>query len=106
MKRALCLVLALVLILALGMPAAAESAEEQLKRVTLRVKTTLDIGDDYDSFNGDSYTLEAELPGFQKEDIAIDIDGDQVDLIKGDPFNSDTVVYHISGAYKIDREAM
>ena len=57
MKRALCLVLALVLILALGMPAAAESAEEQLKRVTLRVKTTLDIGDDYDSFNGDSYTL-------------------------------------------------
>ncbi len=56
MKRALCLVLALVLILALGMPAAAESAEEQLERVTLQVKTTLDIGDDYDSFNGDSYT--------------------------------------------------
>ncbi len=56
MKRALCLVLALVLILALGMPAAAESAEEQMKRVTLQVKTTLDIGDDYTSFNGDSYT--------------------------------------------------
>ena len=56
MKRALCLILALVLILALGMPAAAESAEEQMKRVTLQVKTTLDIGDDYTSFNGDSYT--------------------------------------------------
>ena len=54
MKRALCLILALVLILALGMPAAAESAEEQMKRVTLQVKTTLDIGDDSTSFNGDS----------------------------------------------------
>ncbi|MBQ9268840.1 MAG: Hsp20/alpha crystallin family protein [Oscillospiraceae bacterium] len=30
--------------------------------------------------NGDSYTLEAELPGFQKEDIAIDIDGDQLTI--------------------------
>ena len=39
--------------LALGVPAFAESAEEQLKRVTLQVKTTLDIGDDYTSFNGD-----------------------------------------------------
>ena len=56
MKRALCLILALALILALGMPAAAESAEEQMKRVTLQVKTTLDIGDDYTSFNGDIYT--------------------------------------------------
>ena len=56
MKRVVCLILALVLVLALGMPAAAESAEEQLKRVTLQVKTTLDIGDDYTSFNGDSYT--------------------------------------------------
>ena len=30
--------------------------------------------------SGDSYTLEAELPGFQKEDIAIDIDGDQLTI--------------------------
>ena len=56
MKRAICLVLALVLILALGVPAAAESPDEQMKRVTLEVKKTLDIGDDYTSFNGDSYT--------------------------------------------------
>ena len=47
-----------------------------------------------------------ELLGLCDRLIMIDIDGDQVDLIKGDPFNSDTVVYHISGAYKIDREAM
>ena len=56
MKRILCLILALGMLLALGVPAAAESADEQLKRVTLQVKTTLDIGDDYTSFNGDSYT--------------------------------------------------
>ena len=56
MKRVFCLILALALILALGAPAAAESADEQLKRVILQVKTTLDIGDDYTSFNGDSYT--------------------------------------------------
>ena len=56
MKRILSLALVLALLLALGMPAAAETAEEQLKRVTLQVKTTLDIGDDYTSFNGDSYT--------------------------------------------------
>ena len=56
MKRILCLALALVLLLTMGIPALAESAEEQLKRVTLQVKTTLDIGDDYTSFNGDSYT--------------------------------------------------
>ncbi len=56
MKRILSLALVLVMLLALGMPAAAETAEEQLKRVTLRVKTTLDIGDDYTTFNGDSYT--------------------------------------------------
>ena len=47
-----------------------------------------------------------ELLGLCDRLIMIDIDGDQVDLIKGDPFNSDTVVYHISGAYKIDREEM
>ena len=34
-----------------------------------------DIQDD-----GDHYTLEAELPGFRKEDIAIDIDGDQLTI--------------------------
>ncbi len=30
--------------------------------------------------NGSSYTLEAELPGFRKEDIAIDIDGDRLTI--------------------------
>ncbi len=58
MKKLLCLTLALVLLLGLGVPAAAagaESKDEQLRRVTLQVKTTLDIGDDYTSFNGDSY---------------------------------------------------
>ena len=55
MKRTVSLILALVLLLALGMPAAAESTEEQMKKVILQVKTTLDIGDDYTSFNGDSY---------------------------------------------------
>ena len=30
--------------------------------------------------NGGSYTLEAELPGFSKEDIQIDIDGDQMTI--------------------------
>lgn len=30
--------------------------------------------------NGNSYTLSAELPGFQKEDITIDIDGDQLTI--------------------------
>ena len=58
MKKLLCLTLALMLLLGLGAPAAAEGAEtkdEQLRRVTLQVKTTLDIGDDYTSFNGDSY---------------------------------------------------
>ena len=47
-----------------------------------------------------------ELLGLCDRLIMIDIDGDQVDLIKGDPFNSDTVVYHISAAYKIDREVV
>ena len=58
MKKLLCLCLALVLLLGLGVPAVAEGAEtkdEQLRRVTLQVKNTLDIGDDYTSFNGDSY---------------------------------------------------
>ena len=45
-----------------------------------------------------------ELLGLCDRLIMLDIDGDQVDFIKGEPFNSDTVVYHISGAYKIDRE--
>ena len=29
---------------------------------------------------GDHYTLDAELPGFSKEDIAIDIDGDKLTI--------------------------
>lgn len=30
--------------------------------------------------NGDHYTLEAELPGFDREDIQIDIEGDQLTI--------------------------
>ena len=30
--------------------------------------------------NGNSYTLSAELPGFNKEDISIDINGDQLTI--------------------------
>lgn len=30
--------------------------------------------------NGDRYTLEAELPGFQKEDIHIDVEGDRLTI--------------------------
>lgn len=30
--------------------------------------------------NGDSYQLDAELPGFDKSDIAIDVDGDQLTI--------------------------
>ena len=55
MKKALCLMLVLVLCLGLALPAAAESADEQLKKVTLRVKKTLGISDDYTEFNGNSY---------------------------------------------------
>ncbi len=57
MKKALCLLLVLVLCLGLGLPssAAAESADEQLKTVTLLVKKTLGITDDYTEFNGNSY---------------------------------------------------
>ena len=47
-----------------------------------------------------------ELLGLCDRLIMIDIDGDQVQEVKGDPFNSDTVVYYISGAYKYDKEAM
>ena len=57
MKKALCFLLALVLCLGLAIPAAAaaEPADEQMKIVTLRVKKTLGISDDYPEFNGDSY---------------------------------------------------
>ena len=57
MKKALSLLLVLVLCLGLGLPAAAaaEPADEQLKKVTLQVKKTLGIGDDYTEFNGNSY---------------------------------------------------
>ncbi len=43
-----------------------------------------DMGNLFPSFNtdildkGDKYVLEAELPGFNKEDIKIDIDGDRL----------------------------
>ena len=55
MKKILCLCLALALCLGLGLPAKAESADEQLREVTRRVKTALDVSDDYTEFNGDSY---------------------------------------------------
>ena len=56
MKRTLCLLLTMILTLGLVLPAAAaESADEQLKKVTLQVKKTLDVSDDYTEFNGDSY---------------------------------------------------
>lgn len=57
MKKTLCLLLALALCLGLALPAAgaAEPADEQMKTVTLRVKKTLGITDDYTEFNGDSY---------------------------------------------------
>ena len=55
MKKALCLLLALVLCLCLALPAGAESPDEQMRQVTLRVKKTLGIGDEYTEFNGDSY---------------------------------------------------
>ena len=54
MKKAICLILILTLCLGLALPAAG-SAEEELKTVTLQVKKTLGIGDDYTEFNGDSY---------------------------------------------------
>ena len=57
MKKALCFLLALVLCLGLTLPASAEPADEQLKKVTLQVKKTLEIGDDYTEFNGNSYVL-------------------------------------------------
>ena len=46
-----------------------------------------------------------ELLGLCDRLIMIDIDGDQVKEVEGDPFNSDTVVYYISGAYKYEQEA-
>ncbi|MCF0145250.1 MAG: sugar ABC transporter ATP-binding protein [Eubacterium sp.] len=48
-----------------------------------------------------------ELLGLCDRLIMIDIDGDQAgELGPEDNFNSDTVVYHISGAVKYDKEAM
>lgn len=47
------------------------------------------FGNSFDTFsqfrtdildNGDHYTLQAELPGFQKEDIKISIDGDHLNI--------------------------
>ena len=56
MKRILCLCLALALLLGLTLPAAADGQEEALKEVILKVKETLDISDEYESFQGDSYS--------------------------------------------------
>ncbi len=79
MKRTLCLILALALCLALGIPAAAESPDEQLKRVTLQVKTTLDVGDDYDAFNGDSYVYAGRTwwrLSWSKDDESLNVTSD------------------------------
>ena len=55
MKKVLSLLLAAVLAgsLALPMAAAAESADSRLSQVTRRVKETLDIGEEYESFYGE-----------------------------------------------------
>ena len=53
MKRLLSLLLSLALLCALSLPASAATADERLTQVTLKVKETLDIGNEYDSFSGD-----------------------------------------------------
>ena len=53
MKRLLHLLLALALLATLTLPASAAGAEDRLTQVTLKVKETLDIGDEYDTFSGD-----------------------------------------------------
>jgi len=55
MKKTVCLILSLIMMLTLGLSAAADETSEQLKKVTLKVKETLGIGDDYKSFTGNSY---------------------------------------------------
>lgn len=46
-----------------------------------------------------------ELLGLCDRLIMIDIDGDQVPEVTGErQFDSDTVVYYISGAYKYDNK--
>lgn len=52
MKRLLSFLLSLALLCALSLPASAAAADERLTQVTLKVKETLDIGDEYDSFSG------------------------------------------------------
>ncbi len=52
MKRLLSVLLSLALLCALSLPVSAAAADERLTQVTLKVKTTLDIGDEYDSFSG------------------------------------------------------
>ena len=53
MKRLLSLFLSLALLCALALPASAAAADERLTQVTLKVKQTLDIGNEYESFSGD-----------------------------------------------------
>ena len=52
MKKWLCFLLVLTLTAALGAPALAEEMDDALTAVTLSVKETLEISDDYDSFTG------------------------------------------------------
>lgn len=53
MKRLLHLLLALALLATLTLPVSAAGAEDRLTQVTLKVKETLGIGDEYDTFSGD-----------------------------------------------------
>lgn len=55
MKKAIALVCALAMLMAWAMPALGEEAARTLEEITLRVKQTLDISDDYADFTSDSY---------------------------------------------------
>ena len=52
MKKLLCFLLILTMTAALGAPALAAGMDGELEDVTLRVKETLDVSDEYGSFSG------------------------------------------------------
>lgn len=55
MKKFLCLCLSILLLAAPGVPALAATMDNEMESVTLVVKNTLEIGDDYTDFTGDRY---------------------------------------------------